>query len=122
VDREQPAEGSRRGRGSRGNEAVDRGGSGGSGAESEAIKGPRDGGASHGPGATAALYPCGGLAAEHTESTVHPGAQVASKQEPLIAMAIGQRSLGDSTAGTPIGLSATNCTLEGTTPRGVDSQ
>lgn len=55
------------------------GGAGSSGEKSEAIKGPRDGGASHGPGATAALYPCGGLAAEHTESTVHPGTQIPSK-------------------------------------------
>lgn len=52
------------------------GGAGSSGEKSEAIKGSRDGGTSHGPGATAALYPCRGLAAEHTESTVHPGTQV----------------------------------------------
>jgi len=58
-----------------------KGGAGNRGEKSEAIKDSRDGGASHGPGATAALYPCGGLAAEHTESTVHPGTQVPSKRE-----------------------------------------
>lgn len=39
------------------------------------IKEPRNGGASYGPGAIAALHPYGGLSAKHTESVLHPGTQ-----------------------------------------------